>query len=108
VISHNREFCEGVAQEKWIMQAGKLRIEGGSVDPDAPKSSETANKVEEDVLDAAGNKIDVKKTKTLSDKDKKKQIKAIEKKIKDGKKNKTLTDEQIWELEDELVALNES
>merc|ERR1712072_877982 len=30
IISHNKEFCDGVAQEKWIMQGGKLRIEGES------------------------------------------------------------------------------
>merc|ERR1712023_25274 len=32
IISHNKEFCEGVATEKWIMQGGKLRIEGESID----------------------------------------------------------------------------
>merc|ERR1712096_16599 len=29
IISHNKEFCDGVATEKWIMNKGKLRIEGG-------------------------------------------------------------------------------
>merc|ERR1719392_595137 len=29
IISHNREFCDGVATEKWIMKGGYLRIEGG-------------------------------------------------------------------------------
>merc|ERR1712127_693133 len=32
IISHNKEFCDGVATEKWIMQGGMLRIEGESVD----------------------------------------------------------------------------
>merc|ERR1711953_1374861 len=27
VISHNKEFCESVATERWIMSRGKLRIE---------------------------------------------------------------------------------
>merc|ERR1712048_1149478 len=35
IISHNKEFCENVATEKWIMQGGKLRIEGESVDTSA-------------------------------------------------------------------------
>merc|ERR1712147_262534 len=48
VISHNREFCDSVATEKWIMQGGKLRIEGESV-----------GKQEETVLDGAGNVIKV-------------------------------------------------
>ena len=28
IISHNKEFCDGVATEKWIMKGGYLRIEG--------------------------------------------------------------------------------
>jgi hypothetical protein len=32
----------------------------------------------------------------------------IEKKIKDGKKKQTLTDEEVWELEDKLNELKES
>merc|ERR1711939_1027939 len=31
IISHNKEFCDGVATEKWIMNKGQLRIEGESV-----------------------------------------------------------------------------
>merc|ERR1711957_294344 len=38
VISHNREFCDGVATEKRIMQGGKLRIEGESVDVNEGKT----------------------------------------------------------------------
>merc|ERR1711896_70112 len=32
IISHNKEFCDGVATEKWIMNKGYLRIEGESVE----------------------------------------------------------------------------
>merc|ERR1711981_1210635 len=70
IISHNKEFCDGVATEKWVMQGGRLRIEGESVDVDEGK--DTGNKVQEDVYDGAGNKIDVKKNVALSDKEKKK------------------------------------
>merc|ERR1711870_166893 len=28
IISHIKEFCDNVATDKWIMQGGKLRIEG--------------------------------------------------------------------------------
>merc|ERR1712167_173959 len=42
----------------------------------------------------------------LSDKEKKKEIKDLEKKLKDGKKKKTLTEDEIWEMEDKLAALN--
>mmetsp|Transcript_5911 Transcript_5911/g.13184 ORF Transcript_5911/g.13184 Transcript_5911/m.13184 type:complete len:1046 (+) Transcript_5911:91-3228(+) len=106
IISHNKEFCDGVATEKWIMAKGLLRIEGESVD--AEEGKEDGNVAPDEVFDGAGNKIDVKKSVTLSDKDKKKQIKDLEKKLKDGKKKKTITDEEAWELEDKLNELKES
>jgi len=105
IISHNKEFCDGVATEKWIMKGGYLRIEGESVEKEEDQA--TGNKEQEDVYDAAGNKVDVKKNASLSAKDAKKAIKDIEKKLKDGKKKKTLTDEEMWELEDKLNELKE-
>merc|ERR1712137_1528281 len=83
IISHNKEFCDGVATEKWIMNKGRLRIEGESVDTSETKDE--GNVAPDEVFDAAGNKIDVKKNIVLSDKDKKKAIKDIEKKLKEGK-----------------------
>merc|ERR1712159_930838 len=105
IISHNKEFCDGVATEKWIMKGGRLRIEGESVGDD---STDNANTAPDEVFDGAGNKIDVKKNANLSDREKKKAIKDLEKKIKEGKKNKTLTEEECWELEDKLNELKES
>merc|ERR1711957_48196 len=80
IISHNKEFCDGVATEKWIMNKGYLRIEGESVDTsdkDGP-----GNVGADDVYDGAGNKIEVKKNLALSDKDK--TIKDLEKKMKEA------------------------
>merc|ERR1712157_642011 len=104
IISHNKEFCDGVATEKWIMKGGYLRIEGESKDVEEGK--DTGNKQLEEVYDGAGNKIDVKKNVSLSAKDAKKAIKDIEKKLK-ASKNNTLTDEEKWELEDKLNELKE-
>jgi len=106
IISHNKEFCDGVATEKWIMNKGKLRIEGA---PQEEAADEKAKELgpKEDVYDGAGNKIDVKANAAVSAKDAKKQIKDLEKKIKDGKKKKTLTEEELWELEDKITALKE-
>jgi len=106
IISHNKEFCDGVATEKWIMQGGKLRIEGESVDVDDGKDE--GNKGPDEVYDGAGNKIEVSKSATMTDKDKKKQIKDLEKKLKDGKKKQTLSEEDMWEIEDKLNELKES
>merc|ERR1719476_319766 len=105
IISHNKEFCENVATEKWIMKGGYLRIEGESVE--AADDKDAGNKVVEDVYDGAGNKIDVKKNVALSAKDAKKAIKDLEKKLKEGKKKKTLSEEEMWEIEDKLTELKE-
>merc|ERR1719473_1028318 len=103
VISHNLEFCERVATEKWIMDAGHLRAEGGEY-----MDAKIEDKGEADeVFDGAGNKIDVQKQKALSAKDLKKMVKDTEKKLKDGEKNKSLSEEEKWELEDKLVSLKE-
>jgi len=107
IISHNREFCDGCCQEKWIMQGGRLRIEGESYDPNADKEGE-GNVVKEDVLDAAGNIVEMNVSKNLSDKDKKKQIKLLEKKLKDNKKSNLMSENEIWEIDDEIAALKES
>merc|ERR1712064_6584 len=73
IISHNKEFCDNDATEKWIMKGGYLRIEGESVEKEEEKDA--GNKTMEDVYDGAGNKIDVKKNVALSAKDAKKAIK---------------------------------
>jgi elongation factor 3 len=105
IISHNREFCDNVATEKWIMKGGYLRIEGESVETEADKLAAAAGP--DEVYDGAGNKIDVQKNVTLAAKDAKKAIKDLEKKLKDGKKKKTLTDEEMWEIEDKLNELKD-
>merc|ERR1712216_812190 len=106
IISHNKEFCDHVATEKWIMNKGYLRIEGESVDTSATDGN--AQVGPDEVFDGAGNKIEVKESVTMTDKDRKKAIKDLEKKIKDNKKKKTMTDEEVWELEDKLNELKES
>merc|ERR1711998_577163 len=106
IISHNKEFCDNVATEKWIMKGGYLRIEGESKAADDEAGS-SGNKEQKEVYDGAGNKIDVKQNESLSAKDTKKKIKDLEKKLKDGKKNKTLTEDEIYELEDKILELKE-
>merc|ERR1712046_474282 len=100
VISHNREFCDSVATEKWIMNKGRLRIEGAAEEALEEKKTDFGPK--EDVYDGAGNKIDVKANVSLSQKDAKKQIKEIEKKLKANKKDKSLSEDEMYELEDQL------
>merc|ERR1712178_526967 len=56
IISHNKEFCDGVATEKWIMKGGRLRIEGASQGDDDEKQ-QIGDSVDV-VYDGAGNKVD--------------------------------------------------
>merc|ERR1711903_273815 len=57
IISHNKEFCENVATERWIMKGGYLRIEGESkADEEEDKSAAASQDV---VYDGAGNKVEV-------------------------------------------------
>jgi len=106
IISHNREFCNAVASEKWIMQAGKLRQEGESVDKDADKPKDDKPMEKEVKVDASGNVIKENEAE-MDPKKKKKEIKDIEKQLKDNKKKGTLSQEEVWELEDRLAKLKE-
>merc|ERR1719484_390608 len=102
IISHNKEFCGAVAEEKWIMQGGRLRQEGESKGT-GDDAKEKGLQVEKEVkLDAMGNVI-AEKEADMDPKKRKKEIKAIEKQLKDNKKKGTLSQEEVWELEDKLA-----
>jgi len=101
VISHNLAFCDQVATEKWIMDAGHLRAEGGEYAD--MKLEEKA--VNDTFVDASGNVLEVKREKKLDAKEIKKAIKDIEKKLKENKKTNLLTEEEMWELTDKLEEL---
>merc|ERR1719454_475035 len=99
VISHNLAFCDQVATEKWIMDAGHLRAEGGEY-VDVKLDDKTGD---DTVTDASGNVMDVKVQKKMDPKEIKKAIKDVEKKMKDHTKNKNLTEEEVWALQDKLA-----
>merc|ERR1719502_276307 len=103
IISHNKEFCDSVATEKWIMKGGYLRIEGES--KGAEEDAQEVKGEEKVIYDGAGNKVEVKKA--LSEKDVKKAIKDLEAKLKKQVKAKTMTDEELWECQDKLAELKE-
>merc|ERR1711966_76185 len=95
IISHNKEFCDAVATEKWIMKAGNLRQEGSSEERGAGDADKSGNKEKEDVFDQFGNKVDM----ADAEKD--------AKQIKDNKKKKILSQDEVWELEDRIAVLKE-
>ena len=106
IISHNKEFTNAVTQEKWIMEKGRLRREGESISKEEEnKKDDIFQEANKTVFDALGNEIKVEKKVELSEKDKKKEIKNIQKKIKDGKKKGILSDNEILDLELKLDEL---
>lgn len=108
VISHNKEFCDSVATEKWIMSKGRLRIEGESVDTGEEVASR--QKVDE-IIDGSGNKITIQHVADLNEKEKKKAIKDVEKKLLDKQTSwgdTKLTEEERWALQDKLAELKAS
>ena len=60
------------------------------------------------IIDSLGNEIKIERKVQLTDKEKKKAIKALQKQIKDGRKKGTLTEDEIMKLEDELDELQAS
>merc|ERR1719191_409179 len=98
IISHNREFANAVSQEKWIMEAGRLRREGESVGKDDEDAD--GNAAPEEIKDSFGNVIQVNQQKNLSDKEKKAELKRVEKQLKDHAKKKYLSEDEYWELMD--------
>merc|ERR1719223_1430215 len=108
IISHNEEFCNSVCQQKWIMEAGRLREEG-EIQLDGEIEEQQGP---DELYDESGNKIEVNKMKTMPAKELKKEIKVTEKKLKDhkkaekdGKKAQMMTDEEMWQLGDKLEEL---
>merc|ERR1712159_64352 len=107
IISHNKEFCGAVAEEKCIMQGGRLRQEGESKGTGEDEKKEGLPAEKEVKLDSMGNVI-AEKEADMDPKKRKKEIKAIEKQLKDNKKKGTLSQEEVWELEDKLAKLKET
>ena len=105
IISHNKEFANAVSQEN-DYEKGNLRKEGESISKFEETSGSGANTIiGDDVMhDAYGNEIKIDKKKSLTDKEKKKAIKNLQKN-KEGKKKNTLTQEQLWDLEAQIEEL---
>jgi len=107
IISHNEEFCNSVCTQKWVMtkntttgagnlkEEGEIKIDGEIEVQEGP----------DEVYDESGNKIDIKKNKTMSASELKKGIKEVTKKLADHKKKNNLSDDEVWELEDKLELL---
>jgi len=108
IISHNQAFIDQVCNEIWLMAKdptsgiAHLAITGGDTTDMKDIFEEKAQA--DSYIDGAGNVVALKQK--LSGKEAKKRIGDIEKKLKANKKTPgTLTDEQFWEMSDELEEL---
>jgi len=85
MITHNDAFCRQLCPERWVLENGRLNTEGDVDWMDKAASQEVAfEKVDEladDLVDATGNQIKIKRKKTMNAKEKKKMMAQIKAKI---------------------------
>jgi elongation factor 3 len=102
IISHNNEFVSKLCPETWLMDAGHLETKG-----DADWMLKQDTKIQDqqqltEMVDAAGNKVEVKQEKKkMSKKEEKQYIKKIKAKIKNGEALDS--DEEDFAYEKELL-----
>jgi elongation factor 3 len=94
MITHNDAFCRALCPERWVLTAGELDTEGDVEWMNQLAETATEFKQVEEMIDATGNEVVIKKKK-LNAKEKKKMMKIIKGKIKDG--------EELDEEEEELA-----
>ena len=85
----------------------RLRREGESIVKEDNTNTEIKSK-DEVIIDSMGNEIKIEKKVELSDKEKKKQLKTLQKQLKDGKKKGLLSNDEIAELEDQIFELQQN
>ena len=108
IISHNKEFVAAVAEEKWIMEKGRLRKEGDSIGRSKDEDIKEVKLIGDDVIkDSFGNEIKVDKKKELTDKEKKQEVKKLQKKLKEARKKGTMTEDDILDLEAKIDELKQ-
>jgi elongation factor 3 len=84
MITHNDAFCRQLCPERWVLEAGFLNTEGDVDWMDKASKQEVEFEQLEEIVDASGNEVKLKKKKKLNAKEKKKMIAHIKKKITDG------------------------
>lgn len=84
MITHNDVFCRQLCPERWVLEAGYLNTEGDIDWMDKASKQEVEFEQLEEIVDASGNEVKLKKKKKLNAKEKKKLISNIKKKIAEG------------------------
>jgi len=95
LITHNKEFADATTRETWVVANHQCNIKGDA-EWEKYAQEQLELKAEEDMLDAAGNKVTIKRTPaSVKAKDKKKMTKELKKKIKN--------DEEMTDFEHECA-----
>ena len=84
MITHNDAFCRQLCPERWVLEKGELNTEGDIEWMEKAAKQEVGFEAVEEMVDATGNEIKIKRKKNLNAKDKKKLMKKIKQKIADG------------------------
>jgi hypothetical protein len=100
-LFHEDHFRNTKVPERLLVHT-ELTLEFGNLVLNFPHLTNDDGGADE-IVDGAGNVIKVNKMKTMTEKDRKKAIKEIEKRLKEHKKKNTLSEAEMWELQDKLA-----
>ena len=84
MITHNDAFCRQLCPERWVLEKGELNTEGDIEWMEKAAKQEVGFEQVEEMVDATGNEVKIKRKKNLNAKEKKKKMKQIKQKIADG------------------------
>ena len=84
MITHNDAFCRQLCPERWVLERGELNTEGDIEWMEKASKQEIGFEQVEEMVDATGNEVKLKRKKNLNAKEKKKKMKLIKQKITDG------------------------
>ena len=84
MITHNDAFCRQLCPERWVLEAGLLNTEGDVEWMEKAAKQEVGFEQVNEMVDATGNEVKIKRKKNLNAKEKKRLIKQIKQKIDDG------------------------
>ena len=84
MITHNDAFCRKLCPERWVLENGNLNTEGDVDWMSKTEKQEVDFQEITEYLDANGNLIKIKQKKKLNNKQKRKIISIIKKKIQNG------------------------
>jgi elongation factor 3 len=84
MITHNDAFCRQLCPERWVLEAGLLNTEGDIEWMEKASKQEVDFEQVDEIVDATGNLVKIKRKRNLNAKEKKRLMKQIKQKISDS------------------------